>query len=219
MVGLGTAAGLANWVDTMRAVDRRLTRRGNRRRVLFNARTAMNYAIMAPVHRAMQSDPRMQFYFTASETPARAAEILRDAGPAARIISPQRAALVRFDAYVVADLLWMTLPRGAPRVQMFHGVGGKFAHDYDKPTASMRQWDRLFFVNERRLRNFLDSGAIDRDSGAARLVGMPRVDCLVDGSLKREEILLSLNLDPGRPTVLYAPPGRPLPPSTCWGRS
>jgi CDP-glycerol glycerophosphotransferase (TagB/SpsB family) len=182
-----------------------LTRRANRRRLLFNARTPMNYAIVAPLHRAMRSDPRVEFYFTASETPQRAAEILRDAGPEARIIKPQRAALIRFDAYVVADRLWMTLPRGAPRVQMFHGVGGKFAHDYDKPTSSMRQWDRLFFVNERRLRNFLQAGAIDADSKAPRLVGMPRVDCLVDGSWNRDEILVRLGLDPGRPTILYAP--------------
>ena len=197
--------GLPSWMKTVRAVDRRLTRRANRRRLLFNVRTPMNNAIVAPVHRAMRSDRRLEFYFTASETPERAAEILRDAGPEASIITPQRAALIRFDAYVVADLLWMTLPRGAPRVQMFHGVGGKFAHDYDTPTNSMRQWDRLFFVNERRRRNFLHSGAIDADSDAARLVGMPRVDCLVDGSMSRDEILGTLGLDPGRPTILYAP--------------
>ena len=203
---MGLNAGmLGPWVGTVRALDRRLTRRPHRRRLLFNARTPMNYAIVAPVHRAMRSDPRVEFCFTASEAPERAAEIFRDAGPGARIITPQRAALVRFDAYVVADFVWVTLPRGAPRVQMFHGVGGKFAHDYDKPTTSMRQWDRLFFVNQRRLRNFLQSGAIDADSDAPRLVGMPRVDCLVDGSLNRDEILVSLGLDPGRPTILYAP--------------
>jgi CDP-glycerol glycerophosphotransferase (TagB/SpsB family) len=34
---------------------------------------------------------------------------------------------------------------------------------------------------------------------------MPKVDCLVDGSLRRDDVLQSLGLDPGRPTVLYAP--------------
>ena len=46
----------------------------------------------------------------------------------------------------------------------------------------MREWHRLFFVNERRLRNFIAGGAIDADSPAIRLVGMPKVDCLVDGT-------------------------------------
>ena len=41
----------------------------------------------------------------------------------------------------------------------------------------MREWHRLFFVNERRLRNFIARGAVDADSPAIRLVGMPKVDC------------------------------------------
>lgn len=165
----------------------------------------MNYAMVAPVHRAMAADPRIEFYFTASEAPERATAILREAGADARIISPRRALLMRFDAYVAADLLWLTLPRGARRVQMFHGVGGKYAHDYERPTTSMRQWHRHFFVNQRRLRNFIDAGAIDADGEAARLVGMPKVDCLVDGSLSRDAAVAALGLDPSRPTILYAP--------------
>ena len=69
----------------------------------------------------------------------------------------------------------------------------------------MRRWHRFFFVNRRRMRNFISAGAIDASSDAPRLVGMPKVDCLVDGSLQRDPILTGLNLDPARPTVLYAP--------------
>jgi CDP-glycerol glycerophosphotransferase (TagB/SpsB family) len=73
----------------------------------------------------------------------------------------------------------------------------------------MRDWHRLFFVNERRLRNFIASGAIEADSPAIRLVGMPKVDCLVDGTFNRDAVLLDLGLDPARPTVLYAPTWSP----------
>src|SRR3954469_3455193 len=192
-------------IEAMRSVDRRLSRRRDRRRILFNARTPMNYAMVAPVHRAMGSDPRVEFYFTASEAPGRATAILREAGADARIISPRRASLMRFDAYIAADLLWLALPRGTRRVQMFHGVAGKYAHDYDRPTTSMRQWHRHFFVNQRRLRNFIEAGAIEADGASARLIGMPKVDCLVDGSLNRDAAVAALGLDPSRPTVLYAP--------------
>jgi len=34
---------------------------------------------------------------------------------------------------------------------------------------------------------------------------MPKVDCLVDGSLTRDAAVAALGLDPGRPTILYAP--------------
>src|SRR5262249_9463684 len=49
------------------------------------------------------------------------------------------------------------------------------------------------------------SGAIAGDSPAIRLVGMPKSDCLVDGSLTRSGVLEAHGIDPTRPTVLYAP--------------
>src|SRR5436190_2197263 len=108
-------------IEAMRSVDRRLSRRGDRRRVLFNARTPMNYAMFAPVHRALVSDPRVEVYFTASEAPDRATAILREAGADARIVSPRRASLMRFDAYIAADLLWLALPRGPSRPTVLYG--------------------------------------------------------------------------------------------------
>jgi CDP-glycerol glycerophosphotransferase (TagB/SpsB family) len=73
----------------------------------------------------------------------------------------------------------------------------------------MRGWDRLFFINSRRLRHFIECGAIDENSNAARLIGMPKLDCLVDGSLKRDELLSGMGIDPARPTILYAPTWSP----------
>jgi CDP-glycerol glycerophosphotransferase (TagB/SpsB family) len=116
---------------------------------------------------------------------------------------------MRFDAYLAANFVWASLPRGSCRVQMFHGVAGKYAHVYDRPARSMREWHRLFFINERRLRNFIAAGAVDQHSEAIRLVGMPRTDCLVDGTLERDAILAARGLDPSRPSVLYAPTWTP----------
>jgi len=168
----------------------------------------MNYAIVAPICRAMSFDPRVNFWYTASEQPSAAIEVYREANNPT-IISPSRAAFMKFDAYLVADLLWVTLPRGTRRIQMFHGVAGKYSRLYDSPDTSMRQWDRLLFINRRRLANYIRSGAIDSDSSAARLVGYPKLDCLVDGSLDRDTVLDSIGIDPLRPTVLYAPTWSP----------
>ena len=82
-------------------------------------------------------------------------------------------------------------------------------YGFDAPTESLRVWDRLFFVNRRRLRNCVAAGAIEADSAAIRLIGMPKVDRLVDGSLQRLAVLTSLGLDPERSTVLYAPTWSP----------
>lgn len=184
-------------------------RRPQARNVMIDARTSMEYAMMAPVYKAMSEDSRVTFYFTSSEKPDRIPSIYSEVGAEARIIDPKRAALMKFDAYLAADLVWARLPRGTRRIQMFHGVAGKYGHIYDRPDRSMRQWHRLFFINRRRMQNFITSGAIDSDGSVARLIGMPKVDCLVDGSLDRDSVLRSLGLDPARRTVLYAPTWTP----------
>lgn len=178
-----------------------------RKRILVDGRTPINYTMFEPVYRALKNDPRVSVYFTASEEPRLARHIFRSAGPDARIIAPWRAAFMKFDAYVTSDFMWTPLPRGTRRVQMFHGVGGKYG--FDAPTQSLAPWHRLFFVNQRRLRNCIAAGALESTSPAIRLVGMPKVDCLVDGSIDHATVMGSLGLPRTRPTVLYAPTWSP----------
>jgi hypothetical protein len=194
-------------ITTGREIDKQWQRwrSPDRRRLLVNARTAMNYSTIAPISERLQSDPRLEFYFTASENPELTGQIYAEAVQPFKFITPFQASLTRFDVYLAADFLWVKLPRGARRVQTFHGVAGKYRTVYDSPSESMRDWDRLFFINKRRLQHFIDCGAIDAESDAARLIGMPKLDCLVDGSLVRDEVLTSLGIDLSRRTVLYAP--------------
>jgi hypothetical protein len=194
-------------VRTIRRLDDVLRVRRRTRRILVDSRTAVNYEMVAPVVRAMAADDRVRFAFTASEEPRLAGAIYKDAPAGSWVISPMRAALLKWDAYLTSDFMWATLPRGTARIQMFHGVAGKYG--FDAPTTSMRHWDRLFFVNERRLHNFVNAGAIDPGSCAARLIGMPKVDCLVDGTIRRDDAIRGLGLDPALPTVLYAPTWSP----------
>ena len=198
---------LKHVINSARGIDKHWQRwrSPERRRLLVNARTAMNYATIAPIIERLQPDERFECYFTSSESPDQTSSIYIDARPPFKFITPLQASLMQFDVYLAADFLWMKLPRGARRVQTFHGVAGKYRTVYDSPSENMRSWDRLFFINERRLRHFIASGAIDEGSDAARLIGMPKLDCLVDGSLKRDELLTALGIDPGRRTVLYAP--------------
>jgi len=188
-------------LGALRSFDRRLGRRSDRRRVLVDARTPVNFTMVAPIYRAMAADPRVDFFFTASEEPGRLRDIYHEAP--VRTISPGVATLMRFDAYLASDFMWQALPRGTCRIQTFHGVGGKYG--FDAPTTSMRVWDRIFFVNERRLRNFVKAGAIDDGSPAIRLVGLPKADALVNGAWTRAAVLEPLGLDPSLPTILYAP--------------
>lgn len=196
----------AGFLGALRRLDRGAGQRSGRRRILVDARTPVNFTMVAPVYRAMAADPRIAFSFTASEEPRRLRDIYHEA-PGISLVTPARARFMRFDAYLASDFMWQPLLRGTCRIQTFHGVGGKYG--FDAPTTSMRAWDRLFFVNERRLRNFVATGAIDPGSGAIRLVGLPKTDALVNGTWTRESVLEPLRLDPSLPTILYAPTWSP----------
>jgi hypothetical protein len=198
-------------ISTARGIDKQLQRwrAPDRRRLLVNARTAMNFATTAPIVERLQRDERVEVYFTSSEDPELVESIFAAAVQPFEFVTPRQASLMQFDVYLAADFLWMQLPRGARRVQTFHGVAGKYRTVYDSPAESMRSWDRLFFINQRRLQHFIDSGAIDEGSAAARLIGMPKLDCLVDGSLRRDLLVAGMGIDPARKTVLYAPTWSP----------
>ena len=142
-----------DYIEWLRGLDKRWQRNrgGERRQILVDGRTAMNYATVAPIVERLQKDPRINVFFTASESPDLLKEIYAEARPPHQLIKPKTAALMHFDAYLTADFLWARLPRGTRRVQTFHGVAGKYRRVYDSPADSMRGWDRPDLRRDRRM--------------------------------------------------------------------
>jgi hypothetical protein len=179
----------------------------HRRRVLFEAASPLSLAVFRPVLERMRRDPRVEFWFTTSDRSWDADRTFRAADITERVVSPRQARWMKFDGYVNTDFWNMTwLPRRAKRLHLFHGVAGKY--DLDAPVhiaPVVRSFDRVMFANQDRLSRYVDAGLVDADGDGAQLIGYPKADCLVDGSLNRRRIQESLGLDPGLPTVLYAP--------------
>ena len=94
---------------------------------------------------------------------------------------------MKFDAYINTDFWNMTwLPRRTRRIHLFHGVAGKYGLDAPTRIAPVvATFDRLMFPNHDRLMRYAEAGLVDPDSPTAALIGYPKVDCLVDGSLNR----------------------------------
>jgi len=180
-------------------------------RVLFEAASPMSLAVFRPVLDRMQHDPRVEFWFTTSDDEWDASSIFLPAGIRERIVRSRQARRMKFDAYVNTDFWNMTwLPRRTRRVHLFHGVAGKYGLDAPVRIAPcVSSFDRLMFPNGDRLRKYAEAGLIDPDAPQAALVGYPKVDCLVDGSLDRRVIQRSLGLNPSMPTVIYAPTWSP----------
>ena len=189
---------------------RRGTRRG-RRRVLFEAASPLSMAVFQPIYKRLQEDARLEVWFTANDKAWEAGRIFQAAGITERVVTPAQIRWKKFDLYINTDF-WNTtwLPRRTRRVHLFHGVAGKYGLDAPTNIAPLvAAFDRLMFVNLDRLKRYAEAGLVDAESPQAAIIGYPKVDCLVDGSLDRQRILSSLGLDPQRPTLLYAPTWSP----------
>lgn len=103
--------------------------------------------------------------------------------------------------HISAQYFRVRFIRSARTVQIFHGVGGKAWNISPKA----QRYNRVFLVSEYDRRRFVNAGIFPENSPALEVIGMPKVDCLVNGTLRQEPILESLGLSPEVPTLLYAP--------------
>jgi hypothetical protein len=187
-----------------RALDHRIGRVNGSRRVLIEARTPMNLAVLRPVFTPLLGDPRIQLYFTGVCRPDLDLAF-EEAGVSAFTISRKQARWTRCDLYINADP-WeaVTLRRAARRMNFFHGVAGKY--DLDCPAGlplGLERYDVVAFPNEGRMQNYVAAGLV-RASQAA-LVGYPKADVLLTSGRHPAEAAGALGLDSSRPTVIYAP--------------
>jgi hypothetical protein len=180
-------------------------------RVLFEAASPLSLAVFRPVLELLQRDARIEMWFTAGDGAWDPAAIFGPAGITERVVTAADAKWMKFDAYINTDFWNMTwLPRRTARIHLFHGVAGKYGLDAPTRIAPVvTAFQRLMFPNRDRLQRYAEAGLVDADGPAAALIGYPKVDCLVDGSLDRREILSGLDLDPAARTVLYAPTWSP----------
>jgi hypothetical protein len=180
-------------------------------RILFEATSPLSLATFLPVYNCLRRDAQLEVWFTTCDAVWTVAEIFTASGITERLIPSADARRMHFDAYVNTDFWNMTwLPRCSRRVHLFHGVAGKYGLDAPVGIAPVvASFDRLLFPNRDRLRRYADAGLVDINSPRAALVGYPKVDCLVDGSLDRRTVERDLGLDSRVPTVLYAPTWSP----------
>jgi glycosyltransferase involved in cell wall biosynthesis len=183
----------------------------SRPRVLFEAASPLSLVVARPLLDAMRKDDRIELWLTTSDGAWDPFATFGPAGFTDRLVPASKARWMKFDAYVNTDFWNMTwLPRRTRRVHLFHGVAGKYGLDAPTRIAPVvATFDRLMFPNRERLASYAEAGLVDPDGEAAALIGYPKVDCLVDGSLDRGAIEERLGLDPSRPTVLYAPTWSP----------
>jgi hypothetical protein len=189
-------------IRVLRAADRAIARATGRRRVLIEVRTPMNLVVLEPIWKRLLADARVSLEFTAEYT-EQVTPMLR--ARALPTVARARTRWRRYDLALSADP-WnaSVLRRCLRRINMFHGVAGKY--DLDSPRKlrfDFSVYHRVLFPNESRLRRYVDAGVVS--SAQAVLTGFPKADALVRGDWPRQELRTRFGLRPGVATVLYAP--------------
>jgi hypothetical protein len=188
----------------VRRVDHAVGRLAGRRRILVEARTPMNLAVIRPLIDGLGSDPRIRLQFTGPDRDdLRAA--FHELGVTGSVIGRDDAIWTRFDLYINADP-WeaVSLRRVGRQLNFFHGVAGKYNLDCpaDLPLGFDR-YDAVAFPNAGRRDAYVAAGIVS--AGRARLIGYPKIDALVNNPGQARQHAAALGLDPGRPTAIFAP--------------
>jgi CDP-glycerol glycerophosphotransferase (TagB/SpsB family) len=170
--------------------------------ILFYAKKPMNVVMFRGILERLRAEGRVRCVLAGKLMGTGAArDLYARAGLAGeRTVPTWWARHRRYDVYVCPDF-GILGRRCRVKVQIFHGVSLK---NY-AINQRLRRFDKVFVVGEYMRRTLVERGILEEDDPRIERVGMPKLDALVDGSLRRDEVLAGLGLDPDRPVVLYAP--------------
>lgn len=160
--------------------------------------------MMRPILARLAADPRFDVFGAARLFGGRqrAGHVFAAAGLGElRPMAKWLARLRRFDLYLSADFI-VAAPRARRKVHVFHGVSFR-NHGVNRNAL---RYDLLLLAGPYMRRRFEDLGLITAENSRRfPVIGMPKLDDLVNGRYRREEVLAQLGLDPALKTVLYAP--------------
>jgi hypothetical protein len=124
--------------------------------------------------------------------------------PRERILFVQEMREMDFDILFAANTKLITPRNVGTRIQIFHGISFR-NKAIRKENMSC---DYYFIVGPYMHRRFIETGLLAENDPRALKIGFPKTDPLLNGALKREELLEQYGLDGSRPVLLYAPTGQ-----------
>jgi len=168
------------------------------KKIVFASSTPMNYIMFKPIADRMLADDRIDVWFTAKHSPRK---LYGAVGVnAVKMIRHELAELKKFDMCICPGYFFKP-KRTAVKVEMFHSVS---IDNYSVSPKALR-FDKLFIIGPYLYDKFISTGTLAEDDSRLEKIGMPKVDCLVDGSLDATAIKKKFDINNDRPTVLYAP--------------
>lgn len=186
-----------------------------RRWILCSANNGVGIVMCRPILQRLHQDPRLRIYHTGTLSHTRQFDdedrtdiqsFFRRHGIDQGVVNFRVSRFMPFDLYLSPNFSRRIAPRFARvRVQIFHGVSFKNC----AVNARTLAFDRLFLPGPYHRRRFIEKGLFQEGDPRLVMIGLPKLDRLVDGTLDRDRILAGMGLDPALPGVVYTPTGDP----------
>ena len=182
------------------------------KRILFAGYAPVHFICFLPVYRRLVKDPAVEIWlsggFQSGPKEARTYSLdgFYDPFPVNRdrVIPLDRAKQEDFDVLVGSSLSASFFPRSVGRsVQIFHGVSFKNLAIREKAL----KFDILCLPGRYHAETYLRKGLVRPDGSKVLITGFAKADPMVSGTLDRDALLRRLEVDPSRPTILFAPTG------------
>ncbi len=175
------------------------------RRLLFHAALPHHFVFFQPVYERLAADTRLDWFWSANFLGWRMKTHLFDLFPVkgkkvSSLFSTARAYdLLLAPVYLKFDVA----PRARLRVQIFHGVA--ITNCFLK--TAILDYHRFFLIGSSMARRFAQKGILREDDPRIDMIGMPKLDRMVNGEIDTAALRRELELDPALPVILYDPSG------------
>ncbi|MEK9138289.1 MAG: CDP-glycerol glycerophosphotransferase family protein, partial [Bacteroidota bacterium] len=166
-----------------------------------------------PIRARLSKIPSIDIYYSAAQPPKQEEAppiqgietVFRSFRiPRERVLTLEQMRRESFDM-VICSFVSGVFPRSDQvRIHLFHGISFR--------NMAVRRdiliYDYMFNVGPYQMRLFQENQLMRKGDPRMVPIGFPKLDCMVNGSLSRRDILRRIGLSGRRPIVLYAPTGQ-----------